>query len=229
MGGDRQHDLESDIPDLHPGMIAKLPQYVAVVLAGGDPAASYPAVAAHLVVCPACASELLELIDLAVATYTDGDELPPIYPAPDLSSLSRAEIKASHRRWRIDDLGRLLLEITDDLLAMARPSPLFGLARADDLLYDLALPPESPDAPDLRLEIFHDDRAAPSVRLRLSIELPGRDVFDAAGTPVALLALGDPPAEWWAVTDAVGTASFSGVPRQALAGMRIAVTADRSA
>lgn len=229
MGSGRQHDPGRDNANLHPAMVDLLPEYVAVALEGGDPAASYPELAAHIAECQTCAEELAELMRLSVAAYRDEDVPPPAYPTPILSSLPRAGASPPRWRWRIDDLGRLLLEITDSLLAMARPSPLVGLARADDLLYDLALPPAAPNDPDLRLEIFHEDQAAATVRVRVSVELPGQDVFDAAGTEVVLMAPGAPPAEWRALTDAVGTASFSRVPRRALPGLRVAVRAGQSA
>jgi hypothetical protein len=229
MGGDGQQDPQYTHSSHHRALVDLLPQYVAVVLGGDDPAARYPEIAAHLAGCSSCAADLVELMNLAVAAYIDQDSPPPAYPTPILSGLSRPAAIDPRKLWRIDDLGRMLLEISAVLLARARPSPLVGLARADDLLYDLNLPAEGSATPELRLEVFHEDRAAATVRVRVTVELPGQDVFDAAGTQVALVASGEPPAEWHAVTDAVGSASFSGVPRQALAGLRIAIRAARSA
>lgn len=229
MDGGGQYDPGNNTSHLHSIMIDLLPEYVAVALEGGDPAVSFPHLAAHLATCSSCADDLAELMRLSMAAYSDQDAPPPAYPTPVLSSLSRADAPAPRWRWRIDDLGRLLLEISDYLLAMARPSPLVGLARADDLLYDLAIPSEDIDDPALRIEIFDQDHAVSTVRVRVSVELPGQDAFDAAGTEVALLPADEWPGEWRALTDAVGTVSFSGVPRQALPGLCVAVTADQSA
>lgn len=227
MGGEQPQHTPHTTRLSHQDAADHLPEYVAETLAGGRPQARYPLVAAHLAGCPPCRAELAELLALTRAAYDDRDERPATYPAPDLAGLrptTPAE-QGPQRLWSLDGLGRWLVELSADLLALGRPAPLAGLARAADLLYDLRVPPASAEAPELRVEVF-DEPSGASVYLRASVDLPARDPLAMAGVEVTVAAGGG---EWRALTDAVGTAGIGGIPRQALEGARIAIRAGRSA
>lgn len=226
MGGDLSQHQSHHFILTHEDVAGQLHEYVAETLAGGSPEARYPLVAAHLAGCAACRADLDELLSLTRATYDGLDERPTTYPAPDLSGLRPARPARPDTRqlWSLDALGRWLLELTGDLLALGRPSSLAGLPRADDLLYDLRVPPPSAGGPELRVEVFSEP--ADSLCLRASVDAPERDPLDMGGVEVALLAGGR---EWRALTDAVGTASIRGIPRRDLEGAIIVVRAGRSA
>lgn len=209
----------------HTDVAEHLPEYVAEILATGRPEARYPLVAVHLARCAPCRAELEGLLRLTRATYDADEEQPASYPAPNLAALRPPPQRpGALQLWSLDALGRWLVELTGDLLALGRPSPLVGLARADDLLYDLRVPPATPEAPELRLEVYSEP--GDSLCLRASIDAPELDPLAMGGVEVAALAGGR---EWRALTDAVGTATIRGFPRQALEGARIAVRAGRSA
>lgn len=225
MGGDQPQRASHSIRLSHDEMADHLPGYVAELLATGRAEERYPLVAAHLATCASCRVDLDELLALTRATYDTLGDPPTTYPAIDLKALlGPREAPIAAPRWSLDALGRWLVELTDGLLAMGRPSPLVGMARADDLLYDLRVPPANDEAPELRVEVFGEP--GDSLCLRASVDAPELDPLAMGGVEVALLAGGR---EWRATTDAVGTASFRGIPRQALAGARIAVRAGRSA
>jgi hypothetical protein len=204
------------------------PVYIAEAVRGGAPESRYPLLAAHLAGCPACRTDLDELLELAHATLLDQDELPPAYPTPNLSALAASAPRPAEPQthWRIDDLGRWILALTEELLALGRPSLLVGLNRADNLLYDLTVAREGDQAPELRLEVF-ERQAGSELYLRFSLDLPELDPLDMAG--VAITARGSGGEVWHAVTDSVGAASLSGIPRPALVGLSIGITAGRSA
>lgn len=231
MGGEQLHANTRHTPLTHEDVANRLPEYIAETLAGGSPATRYPLVAEHLASCADCRADYAELLDLARDTFADRDELPAAYPQPDLSALSQAPPPAEDAAgsqqsfWMLDDLGRWLVALTDELLALGRPSPLLGLARADDLLYDLLVPGNGLDAPELRVEVFGPP-AEGELFLRFSLDLPALDAFDLAGIELSLAA--DDGRQWRAITNAVGTASIAGIPRPALAGLRIGVRAGRS-
>ncbi|HMQ29912.1 MAG TPA: hypothetical protein PKD53_04250 [Chloroflexaceae bacterium] len=226
MGGELPHSSSQSTPLSHQDVADLLGAYVAATLEGRAPATLYPQVAAHLERCADCQAELNELLALTAATYDGEEPLPEHYPEPDLTGLRPAEPEQGGPlwAWRLDEAGQWLVVLTRGLLATGRPSLLVGAARADDLLYDLRVPPSAEGAPELRIEVF--DQGG-SLALRVSVDLAERDAFDMAGVEVMAAAPG--AGAWSAVTDDVGAAMFRGIPRPALEGLHLGVRAGRSA
>ena len=102
---------------------ARLPEYVEALGQGVNNSATSRAVALHLAVCPYCLAVYADLADMArLATGRIGAE-PPVYPQPDLSFLPGPVTRPARRLWRLDTLGRIVIEFSADLLASLLPQP----------------------------------------------------------------------------------------------------------
>jgi hypothetical protein len=102
----------------------QLPEYLFAQISGlpADPA--WRAIELHLSVCARCAKIAAELAELsAFGDRTSGVE-PPAYPKPELSFL-RAESMVPQpvqaRWWQQDQIGRLLITLSEDLLHILQP------------------------------------------------------------------------------------------------------------
>ena len=93
----------------------RLPEY-ATAVATGQTGGRWRAVAVHLALCPHCSAEFDELIELIALAQGERGTEPPSYPALDLSFLN----PAISRPWRLEGLGRLVIEFTAELLAGLR-------------------------------------------------------------------------------------------------------------
>jgi hypothetical protein len=102
-----------------------LPEYHDAVLDGRTGEARWHPVALHLQLCPHCAAAYAEIADMfAIADGVRGEE-PPIYPAPQLAFLRpkpAASQPAQQRWWHWNQLGRLVIALSDELLR-GLPSP----------------------------------------------------------------------------------------------------------
>lgn len=225
-------------PHSHEEVASYFPEYVAEILAGGSPEARYPHVATHLATCAACSLDLDELLLLTMATYDDqGDDPPaaslgeaevkplPLAPPPRLPP-PLGEIVTRHPPpeppgvWRRDRQGAWVVTLSPGLLARGAHATLAGAARADDLLYDLLVPPEG-GAPELRVEVY---RAGDEVYLRVAVDTLDPDALDMGEVEVTATA-GE--RVWRARTNGLGLANLRGIPRQALDGLELGITAGR--
>jgi hypothetical protein len=101
-----------------------LPDYLQAERQGVADAARWHQVAYHLQTCPHCAALYTELSDLIAFGYRERGVEPPTYPDPDLSFLRREESRPSQPPeipWRWDDLGRLIIEFSTELVRAFQP------------------------------------------------------------------------------------------------------------
>src|SRR5262245_32417309 len=96
----------------------RLHAYAYAILMEDAPEARYPDVAVHLARCIECRADLEELLDMTRAAAMGVGEPVPSDSALDLSRLPRPGMKTANRSppWFIDQLGRLLLELSEALL-----------------------------------------------------------------------------------------------------------------
>jgi hypothetical protein len=111
----------------------RLPEYVGVATAARA-GAKWRAVALHLALCPHCAAAYDELVELTALAQGERGVEPPPYSVPDLSFLD----PTMSRPWRVEGLGRLVIEFTSELLA--------GLRMAGPALAPMGLKADAPAA-----------------------------------------------------------------------------------
>ncbi|MER2599549.1 MAG: hypothetical protein ABTQ73_08520 [Caldilineales bacterium] len=142
--------------------------YVDAQLAGEDAAQRFPAVQAHLMQCTMCQEVYDELTVLLAAAAADTLVQPPVAPAFNFAYLNTPPA-ASHP-WRWDNLGRLVIRFSSELLAALqvpalRPAYLKSSAAggwqmeagdaADDLRVQVQVEPQrrSPDLVTVEVEV----------------------------------------------------------------------------
>jgi hypothetical protein len=198
-----------------------LPGYATVVALGRAPQAVYPELAAHLADCPICRAELTELLEITMLAYTGQIAAETDYPPVDLSFLPAPAEKpaAFERRWLVDSLGRLVINLATALLGAA-PPPLAGATRGR-LLYRYVQEPGSVHDLDVTIEVFAIDALPGQARVQVVVEVSSRAPLDQIGSRVVLRADG---MEWQDETDEAGCAEFAPIPLDALQRMRVEIT-----
>lgn len=112
-----------------------LPDYLGAEVEGQTHKARWRPVAFHLETCPHCSAEYATLSDLLELAHGGRGEEPPDYPAPDLSFLRQEEDRLPQPTgipWRLDELGRLIIEFSAELLRTLQPpayQPAYATAR----------------------------------------------------------------------------------------------------
>jgi hypothetical protein len=223
-----------------------LPEYVRAEQGGLAGETRWQPVAAHLAGCPHCAEARAELSDLVQAALAASAPPPDRAPAPDLGFLEPARAQPSTAHWRLDELGRLVVELTDQLLGTLLPparQPAVALAglksAAPGTLFELPI-----DALDAGLHVTlqavaerpppsHDaavprgaaERGVDQCTLAVQVEIPDRGGWpNLGGTEVTLKQGACAPRQEW--TDAYGEAVFERVAVENLAGLVIEVLPD---
>jgi hypothetical protein len=97
-----------------------LPDYIQAATEGRADEGQWGALAFHLEICPHCSSEYTALVELMELAWEERGVEPPLYPAPNLSFLRPEPDK---KPWRLDDLGRLIVEFSAELLRTLQPPP----------------------------------------------------------------------------------------------------------
>ena len=95
----------------------RLPEY-ATDVAAGQAGGKWRAIALHLALCPHCAAEYDELMELLAQAQGEQGAEPSSYPVLDMSFLN----PTTSRPWRMEGIGRLVIEFTSELLAGLRMS-----------------------------------------------------------------------------------------------------------
>lgn len=194
-----------------------LPAYLGAIALGQPEAPAWADLRVHLAGCPACSAALADLAELrALADGTLGAE-PPAYPAP------RRQTQSPGRpAWRIDELGRLLVELGRALIPTAPGAAVAGLKAAPGPT-TVAEATVGEALPDLELHIAVEGRPESERRaLVVTVSIPSRGGWpNLGGSEVALLHEGGEVAR--ATTDAFGTAAFPDLDAGALAGLSLAV------
>lgn len=202
----------------------ELPAYAAALASGADAAALAPRMATHLAVCPDCAAELDDLLELVRPAYAGALTPAASYPAADLTFLEEPMQRAlpTAPAWRFD-AGRLAIRFSPTLLASMRQPTLAGAARAarGQLIYRYTQEPGSVDDLDVSIEVYTEDAAQQQGRVRVGVDVASRSPLDQHGSLVTLY-LGD--SNWEAETDETGCVDFVPVPLGDLPSLRVEIT-----
>jgi hypothetical protein len=199
----------------------ELAAFAETELAGRDAAARFPAVSAHLQECADCRQAHDELRALLSMELTP----PPVAPHLDFGYLvSDAPGESGARSWRLDALGRLIVEFSIQLLqTLQRPTLQPGYLKGEtpgSIEYDL-----SGQLDDLSVRIVAEPqrRDQEKVRVEVAVEIPSRGGWPNLAGSVVTLRRGE--AGWMDVqeTDAFGKVVFDGVPADDLASLRFEI------
>jgi hypothetical protein len=213
-----------------------LPDYLQAEREGQAHEERWHAVALHLETCPHCAAEYATLSDLVALAYGERGVEPPRYPVPKLAFLhpslapdpnwyqvaldyGRAWLEKETGRWR-----QLWLSLPTLGDRQQRAPALAGL------MGEVAVPPPSVHrtlAPananfEIELTVVPDPTSDDADLCRVDVALTLQDRFgDFSAVQVTLLWGSDARTE---ETDALGQVSFTGLPCDQLASMRLIVT-----
>ncbi|NTU83303.1 MAG: hypothetical protein HGA45_28695 [Chloroflexales bacterium] len=182
-----------------------LPEYLAALAMGGGDVAQWEDLRVHLAGCPACTAALADLAELqALSDGAFGVE-PPAYPAP-----RRVGAASAPRPWRLDELGRLVVDLARALVPPSSAPALAGLKAAPGQT-TLATATLSEALPDLELHIAVEGRPDADRRiLVVTVIIPSRGGWpNLGGSEVALLQGGREVVR--ATTDPFGTVAFTGL------------------
>jgi glutaredoxin len=106
-----------------------LPGYLQAEPAGQAGEANWRPVTLHIETCPHCSEAYAALSDLAALAFGEQGEEPPDYPVPDLSFLRP---KPPEPYWHLDELGRLIIELSAEVVRAFQPPvyrPAFATTR----------------------------------------------------------------------------------------------------
>jgi hypothetical protein len=199
----------------------RLPEYATQTALGQAPEETYPQVAAHLNVCETCRAEFAELLNLTTDMYSGQVAVADSYPPCDLAFLRQPTMASpQHPPWLIDELGRVVIVFSQQLLEALRQPGMAGALRGQ-LLYRYM--PEVGSLPDLDVTIaaFVEEAATGAGRVRVDVEVPSRGPFDQSGNQVVLHA---DDSIWQDETDEVGSVDFAPFPLEALPRLRVQIT-----
>jgi hypothetical protein len=192
-----------------------LAAYVDTVLAGQPAGARFPAVAAHLDQCADCQQVYQELKALLALERSGELAAPPVVPSFDFGYLpprpERPATQPAGRSWRWDELGRLVIQWTADLLAGLQ-GPAMQLAMLKNaapagLRYEL-----TGELDDLRVRIDAEPQRQDPQRMAVEVEvdIPSRGGWPHLAGTVVTLRRGDVVLDQQE-TDAFGKALFEDV------------------
>lgn len=199
------------------------PEYATAIVLGGAPEPQ-PELMAHLDTCPECRADLNELIVLITNVYTG--QIPSVesYPAPDLGFLPQPIAKPA-QPWLIDELGRLLISFSDALISTLMPRiNMVGVARGQ-FLFRYVQDASTVRNMEVTIDVFAEDTARTFGRVRIGVDVHGRDAFDQAGSRV-IVRSGD--AIWQGETDETGLVDLAPIPLDAVRRMRVEITPSRT-
>lgn len=195
---------------------SQLAAFVDVELTSNDAKARFPAVAAHLDQCLACQQAYQELLTLLALEQAGDFVAPPVAPSFDFGYLPRRPAprptQPPGRPWRLDDLGRLVIQFTAELLAglqgpLLQPAFLKGDAPVA-LTYELT---GQIDDLDVRINAEPQRRNPQRLTVEVAVDIHSRGGWPhLAGSVVTLRRGADLIDEQ--ETDAFGKVVFDNVP-----------------
>lgn len=199
-----------------------LPAYVAVSALGQGEASRWAAMRVHLVGCPACTAALADLAELQAFAEGAIGVAPPSYPAPRPSpAAARAPQARPDSPWRIDELGRLLVDLARSLLP-AGPSLSPAGLKSEPAGAAVAAAQLADTMPDLQLQLVLERSSASARRLLVTVDIPSRGGWpNLGGSEVTLLDGAKEVAG--AITDSFGTAVFAELSDAELGRLTLAV------
>lgn len=185
-------------------------------------------VAGHLAICPSCSADHRTLAELVTLAEGDVGVEPPAYPVPDLTFLREEPPRQTGVRWWLDEVGRLVVQLSDDLLQAVQPRGLRAAAAglkagpSPGALFEMSLP----DAvPDLAVTISSEEEPGDAGRctLLVTVEKTSRGGWPhLAGSEVVLRRREKELNRQW--TDAFGQAVFEGVETRDLGDLAVEIT-----
>jgi hypothetical protein len=203
-----------------------LPDFVQAGQEGQAGEAHWRRVARHLETCPHCSAEYVLLMDGIELAFGEQGVEPPRFPRPDLSFL-RAERQTARRAWRMDELGRLIIEFSAGLLRALQPpaaQPAFAVVKSDrssKVLCQFSLKEQVKDLDvTITAEELRDDPHHCTVIVEA--EVPSRGGWPNLGGTQVILKRGE--REEIRRTDAFGAAVFEGVATDDLAQLVVEIT-----
>ena len=194
----------------------QLAVYVDAELAGQPAGARFPAVAAHLGQCAACQQAYQELKALLTLEQTGEMAAPPVVPSFDFGYMprrpARPATQPAGRHWRWDELGRLVIQWTADLLASLQgpalqPALLKSGAPAG-VRYELV---DAVDDLAVRIEAEPLRGDPHRMAVEVEVDIPSRDGWPHLAGTIVTLRRGDVVLDQQE-TDAFGKAMFEDVP-----------------
>jgi hypothetical protein len=205
----------------HPDIHAALPAYAASIILGDDPESVYPHVARHLAGCSTCRAELGEIVALATPLY-HREPVPAATPAFNLSFLTAQQgAPEPQRHWWYDQLGRLVIQLSQDLLRSLIP-PAAAIATRGDSIPQHQLRVESPQGIRVTIEVLVAPDDAAHATIQVVVDQLAKDPLDQPSVTVTLRA----SAQTWSVTtDPIGVATFHGIPIATLPEIQVTVEA----
>ena len=169
----------------------RLPEFVLAESEGVEAVHSWLTVTLHLKTCPHCAAEYEALRELVALSTDDVSSAPVRYPAPDLSFLKQRGIslpQVSGGFWYLNELGRLVINFSTELLAALelRPLALQGLKSGESrLLYEFTVSEAFEDC-DVRVAA-EADRLDPALcTMIVTVTNPDREWPQLGGSQVTL-------------------------------------------
>lgn len=199
-----------------------LPPYLLAEESGAPPDPAWADLRLHLATCPRCGDDYLALRELGAIDAT----AEPAPPAPGLPDLSFLPHRAAPAQGPIDQLRRLVVAFSADLLAAMRaavsPAPALALksARGPQPIGRLEAGDPAGLSAQLTLAPYGDDPA--QCALRVAVSLPGRRWPDLAGVTIRLDLPGAEPQI--RLSDAAGHAEFAPLPLAALDSITLTMT-----
>lgn len=194
----------------------QLAAYVDAELAGQPASARFPAVAAHIDRCAACQQAHHELQALLRLDRSGELAAPPVLPSFDFSYLpplpARPAAPPAARPWLLDELGRLVIRWTADLLASLQgpaiqPTLLKSGASAG-LRYELT---DAVDDLAVRIEAEPQRSNPQRWTVEVEVDIPSRGGWPHLAGNVVTLRRGAELIDKQE-TDSFGKALFDGVP-----------------
>lgn len=193
----------------------QLAAYVDAELAGQPAGVRFPTVAAHLGQCAACQQAYQELKALLTLEQNGRLAAPPVVPFFDFGYLpprpARPATQPASRSWRWDELGRLVIRWTADLLA-SLPGPALQPAMLKSgapagLRYDLV-----GELDDLAVRIEADPQRGDPQRwtVEVAVDIPSRGGWPHLAGSIVALRRGDETLDQQE-TDPFGKAVFENV------------------
>ncbi len=206
----------------------QLAAYVDAELAGQPAAARFPTAAAHLGQCGACQQAYHELKALLTLERSGELAAPPVPPTFDfgyLPSRPRPAVQPASRPWRLDALGRLVIEFSAELLrSLQGPALQPAMLKGDTpagLLFELA---GAVDDLVVRIEAELQRRNPQQMTIEVEVDIPSRGGWPHLAGSTVTLRRGDVVLDQQE-TDAFGKAMFEDVSAQDLPQLSFTVEA----
>lgn len=205
---------------------AALPGYVEAELDGRDPTSLFPDLPAHLAACSDCQQAYEELRGLLQMERQGQWEQPPLSARFDFSYLPSQGLAATPpaRFWRLDELGRLVIQLSDAVLRSLQPpvlQPAYLKSAPTPVVFELPL---TEVGPDLKVALSARQQRGRSevVGLTIDVDVPSRGGWPNLTGIVVSVSRG---AEMIATrqTDPFGQALVEGLPAEALPELTIAI------